>query len=350
MINLYTDTSFLSENNRRFIFPLMLDIFYIPNGELTKKYTIVGSLDQSDIAVLPLDIGRLYTNKQHSFVHSFISEAKKMNKIIWVYSANDLGMTLDFNYDLLYVFRLGGKNSKMNKNNLILPSFISDPYFSRFKGEFKPITKTEKATIGFVGHASAGLKKVLSEFYIYAKYNLERVFKLEYSDYFSLSLAGIKRFHLLKTLSASDELTTNFILRNKYRAGAKQEQDKDKTAQEYFQNIYDNGYTFCFRGGGNFSVRFYETLAMGRIPILINTDCRLPLQSLINWKNHCVIIDFDKKSEMVEKIVNFHKKCTDNRFVEMQENNRLLWLNYLSRPSYFLKIHDVFNEKLMNND
>lgn len=350
MINLYTDITFLTEANRRFIFPLMLDIFYFSNDELIKKYTIVESLNASDIAVLPLDIGHLYTKKQQKFVRHFINEAKKKNKIIWVYSANDLGMTLDFDYDLLYVFRLGGKNSKMNSNNLVLPSFISDPYFSKFNAEFKPVSKTEKPTIGFVGHATAGLKKVMSEFYIYVKYNLERIFKLVYSDYFSLYLAGIKRFHLLKKLSTSDKLTTNFILREKYRAGAKQEQDKDKTAQEYFQNIYDNGYTFCFRGGGNFSVRFYETLAMGRIPILINTDCRLPLSNLIQWENHCLIIDFDEKSELVESIVNFHKNISENKFIEMQENNRFLWLDLLRRPSYFLKIHDVFKQKLGNND
>ncbi len=350
MINLYTDTSFLTESNRRFIFPLMLDVFYTSNCEATKKYTLVDRIDLSDIAVLPLDISYLYAKREHAFVQKFILEAKKKNKIIWVYSAGDLGMTLDFNYDLLYVFRLGGNDSKMNSNNLILPAFIPDPYFSIFKNKFKPINKTEKPTIGFVGHASAGFKKVLSEFYIYAKYNLERKFKLIYSDYFSLSLSGIKRFHLLKKLSDSDGLTTHFIFRKKYRAGAKQGHDKNRTTQEYFQNIHDNAYTFCFRGGGNFSVRFYETLAMGRIPILVNTDCRLPLPNLINWENHCLIIDFDKKSNMIEKIITFHENCSDNRFIEMQENNRLLQLNYLSRTSYFLKIYDVFNQKLVSND
>ena len=350
MIKLYTDTSLLTEANRRFIFPLMLDIFYIPNNELTKKFTIVDSLEQSDVAVLPLDIGHLYKKKQHTFVHNFISEAKKSNKIIWVYSGNDFGLTLDFNYDLMYVFRLGGKNSKMNENNLILASFISDPYSSRFQDGFKPLPKTVKPTIGFVGHATKAMESLLLDYYVYAKHNSKRVFRLVYSDYFALYFAGMKRYYLLKKLSASDKLATHFIFRKKYRAGAKNELDRKKTTDEFFQNIYDNAYVFCFRGGGNFSVRFYETLAMGRIPILINTDCRLPLSNLIHWENHCLIIDFDKKSEMVETIVNFHKNISEDKFVEMQKSNRLLWLDYLSRTSYFLKIHDFFNQKSENND
>jgi hypothetical protein len=39
----------------------------------------------------------------------------------------------------------------------------------------------------------------------------------------------------------------------------------------------------CPRGAGLNSIRFFETLAAGRIPILISDDCRLPLEDVIDY-------------------------------------------------------------------
>ena len=60
---------------------------------------------------------------------------------------------------------------------------------------------------------------------------------------------------------------------------------------EFYENMVSSDYIVCVRGGGNFSVRLYETLAMGRIPIFINTDCLLPLNKSIDWKKHVVWIE-----------------------------------------------------------
>ena len=72
-------------------------------------------------------------------------------------------------------------------------------------------------------------------------------------------------------------LTTNYILRSKYRAGVSREKDPFHPSRlEFVNNILGSDYTVCMRGGGNFSVRFYETLSLGRIPVFIDTDCLLP--------------------------------------------------------------------------
>ena len=48
---------------------------------------------------------------------------------------------------------------------------------------------------------------------------------------------------------------------------------------------------------------------------------------------------------MVEKILEFHNSKTEDQFLEIQRNNRLLWESKLLRDQYFIDIHDMFINK-----
>ena len=65
-----------------------------------------------------------------------------------------------------------------------------------------------------------------------------------------------------------------------------------------------NQYNLCVRGNGNFSHRFYETLASGRIPVYVNTGGKLPWDHIINYRPYFVWVD-DIKC-MVEDVRRFH--------------------------------------------
>ena len=127
-------------------------------------------------------------------------------------------------------------------------------------------------------------------------------------------------------------IETDFIYRKQYKAGAKTESDRIKSTFEFFKNIESNPYTFCLRGVGNFSVRLYETLAMGRIPVVVDTDFRLPLDQSIDWSKHCLIF---KEKDLEQGLIDFHKRITPEAFAEMQIGNRKLWMEYLAREGYF---------------
>ena len=111
--------------------------------------------------------------------------------------------------------------------------------------------------------------------------------------------------------------------------------DRNKTTLEYYNNIREADYVICLRGGGNFSIRFYETLLMGRIPIFINTDCILPLDNEINWRKHLVWIEWEDRNKISTIVRNFHDNLSNNDFCQIQLNNRKLWLEKL-QPSYIL--------------
>ena len=63
-------------------------------------------------------------------------------------------------------------------------------------------------------------------------------------------------------------------------------------------------FTFCYRGAGNFSYRFYETLMMGRIPILVNTDCVFPFEDKVDINSLGLVLNEKtlKIEEFIDKI------------------------------------------------
>ncbi|MEP2969940.1 exostosin domain-containing protein, partial [Nonlabens ulvanivorans] len=178
------------------------------------------------------------------------------------------------------------------------------------------------------------LRVTLSTF----KANLNRFLKKDASDRQSIYNAAGKRFTYLKQLESHPAIHTDFIYRDKYRAGAITNEQREKSTIEFFQNLNNSPYTFCLRGAGNFSVRFYESLACGRIPVLVDTDVQLPLEDQIDWDRHiCRVLP---NENLAEKLIGFHKTQTPASFRDLQKSNRALYENYLVRHAFFCKLHD----------
>ena len=124
-------------------------------------------------------------------------------------------------------------------------------------------------------------------------------------------------------------------MRKKYRAGVTANKDTHKTTIEFYGNLKDSDYVVCVRGAGNFSVRFYESLAMGRIPIFINTDSPLPLDDRIDWKKQVVWIDYKERHQVAEKVKQFHSALSKEDFIDLQHSNRILWKEKLTMGGFF---------------
>ncbi|QDO94184.1 exostosin family protein [Formosa sediminum] len=340
MLNLYTDKSFLIPEHRGKVFPLLLDLYYKECNIINKYYSITALIEQADIIVLPLEYNYIKSLKPEIKL-KYLTLAREHNIPLWIYTGGDFGYS--FKEEEIFTFRLGGFHSKLNANTFIMPSFIVDPYEYILKSEFNTIKKNIKPTIGFVGHAHISLFKGIKEYLLYLKVNiLKRKIKKEHIDYQSFYPSSIKRAFILKKLEDLTELTTHFIYREKYRGGVQTELDKINKTLEFFKNIEVSGYTFCLRGVGNFSVRLYETLAMGRIPVLIDTDCRLPLDWKIDWTKHIVLVKSANAEVINKTIIDFHNQLSSSDFITLQSENRTLWRKYMNRNAFFKEIHDVF--------
>jgi hypothetical protein len=291
-----------------------------------------------------MNIQFLYLQNKKKEVKNFIEQCKLHNKKVLVFSGGDFGLTLKT--PGVVSIRLGGFKSKFDSNAHIMPPFINDPYITLGKS-FNTIEKTEKPTIGFVGHANGTVTKFCKEYFLYLKGALNKIVGKDVTDSQSFYPSSFKRFTYLNNLLKNKEISCNFIFRKQYRAGVKSIEEREKTTQVFYKNINENLYTFCSRGTGNFSVRFYETLAMGRIPVVIDTDCRFPFYQSINWKDHCVLISENETHRMEEKIISFHTNNSTEQLIAIQQNNRMIWEKYLTKGTYF-KEFALYLENLKN--
>mgnify|MGYP003672908732 CR=1 FL=1 len=334
MLKIYTDQNFINETYRRKLFPLLFDVCIIKNTDIQSYYSLEEDATKADVFIVPVDYETFSQHK--SALVSFKQTVKQCNKPVWVYTAGDFGYTLKNHW---VNFRLGGFKSKLNATSLIIPSFINDPYITINK-TFEPVLKSEKPQIGFVGHAQSGSKKYIKEWFVHLKINSKQILKQQKRDQQPFYPSGFKRAKYLNRLAASHLVETNYILRQKYRAGVTSKAEKELTTQEFYNNMYTNAYTFCSRGVGNFSVRFYETLAMGRIPVLIDTDSKLPLEHQINWSYHVCIVKESDIDNLPELVAKFHNQFTAETFEALQRDNRRLWQEKLERIAYFKTIHN----------
>ena len=335
MLRIFTYNEYVTPRSRRLLFPLLLDLIYLKEGILLDYYKLVKEISEADIVVIPVDIKFFFRQKKVKELQSMISSAKKAGKLVWVYSAGDIGKTLDLD---VFTFRFGGFHSKLDEQTFILPALFPDPYGDQIVPEnFRSLKKEDKPAIGFVGHAHNSRLMLIREYLVYLGVQLLSR-KNKVLDYQSFFPTGTMRYKCLRKLEQDSRIRTDFMLRKRYRAGAKTEEERQATTLEFFNNIKQNPYTFCLRGSGNFSTRFYETLALGRIPVLINTDNRLPLP-WIKWKNHGVITDFDN---LENDLLKFHNSTTEKEFELVQMKNRKFWQSHLTREGYFIQIHNHF--------
>lgn len=331
MLKIYTEQQFLTPENRKNVFPLLFDLVYVPNKKAMVNFSLTDSILLADIAIFPVDIVSFMKKDKNNFLSNWIDSVSKYDIPIWVYAAGDFGLSL--NNPKVATFRLGGFKSKINSLTNILPSFIVDPYNGVIKNDFFVLPKNEKPNIGFVGNANGSVLKFVKEFFLFARRNLIHTILKNPEDYQPFYPSGWKRFHFLKKILKEDNIESDFIFRNKYRA--RDAGSKEDSTIEFFNNIQNNLYVFCLRGNGNFSVRFYEALIMGRIPVLVDTDVKLPLEDEIDWKKHCLIVS---EKSIIKELVNFHSSKTEIEIEEMQKNNRKLILEKLNRIDYFIEI------------
>jgi hypothetical protein len=149
----------------------------------------------------------------------------------------------------------------------------------------------------------------------------------------------------LDVLDNDNNVTSLFIRRDQFWGGWTNGRNADIGAQlrqEFLANVAASDYTLCARGGGNFSFRIYETMACGRIPLLVDTDCVLPFDFLIDWGKLFPIVKKSDISHIGEALLNFHNKLGPEEFVERQKMMRKLWEEWISPVGFFTNFHKHF--------
>lgn len=339
MLRIFTDLNHYNPNERGYLTDILRP--FVPKNRFAEFgidddiIKLVETIEESDICLLPMDWHFYIKTNQTNIAEKFIRKAQNENKKIIVSVRGDYYTSLP-NYDNIIDMYYSAYQSKSHDKTFPLPVIIRDPLSLLELDTINLRVFNKLPSIGFCGQSDPNLIISSIKMAILAWKNIKYYSNL--SKYYPGPLIPptYMRKKVLDILDNRDRVQTKFIRRDRYQGGkSKNEVSLKRLRKEFYQNIKNTDYTLCIRGGGNFSARFYETLALGRIPIFINTDCILPFNSEIDWKKHLVWIEYDEIFDIETKINNFHHSFTEQSFQQLQKENRILWEKYFKFSGFF---------------
>lgn len=349
-VKIYTDVSVIKAENRKNLAPPLLFHFgkrEIPashclDHDIESTLTFCNDPEDADLFMLPMHWSYYLWNRREKMHEAdrLAKFAKLFDKRVIIWHKGDLVPIIPFDNSL--VFLPGIIKSRSRSNQLACPVFVEDPAPNFGQYHVKYREKSVKPLVGFCGYASARFPKVIWSILRGTQLNLFRRFNRSDYESFPILPSATFRARALRALSRSPEIDTRFIIREKYHGHRRHISDETAlgTSNEFFSNIYETDYTLCLRGYGNWSYRFYETLACGRIPVFIDTDCDLPLSEKIDWKKYCVWIDRSEIRMIGERIADFHSSLKASEFIDLQLACRKLWQEHFTLSGFMQRIGD----------
>lgn len=263
----------------------------LPNVQL------VDQLDECDIVC----IGDLTTNN-HDMNISILSGYLRRyeSKPIIVFLHDDPDQDMGFIPTLVkhvHFYRTSLCKSRQHVYESLLPSFQANDHEIE---PLQPFVAQGTIKVGFVGASSHPDRRMLCEL-----------------------LQKDKRF------------VTDFVFQRSFH-GHFSPQEQKTNAETFHKNIQNNLFQLCCRGGGNFSHRFYEVLASGRVPVLSDSDLvvfqHIPRDVWIN----CVVTA-SNIATVPDAIFAFYM-CHDME--QVQRNCVSMYHNYLSYDAFAPIVYD----------
>lgn len=138
-------------------------------------------------------------------------------------------------------------------------------------------------------------------------YNLA-VRKLISVECFDMSFVGNFKSHPIRQkLVDSLPKKVNFIQDTKIPFEFHTEKNQQSLARLANGIMNASEYVLCPRGVGLNSIRFFEALSLGKTPILISDDCKLPLESCIDYDRLIIRVPESDLNSLEDRIVEFEK-------------------------------------------
>ena len=117
-----------------------------------------------------------------------------------------------------------------------------------------------------------------------------------------------------------------------------------KMRKEYIDNIYNSTFTLVVRWYWNYAHRLYETMSAWKIPLFVDTHCRLPFKNKINYNDLFLIIPFSDINHLDIYIWKFLQKNWNN-LKKIEKDIHDVYENYYKMESFFPKIIKIIKEE-----
>jgi hypothetical protein len=272
-------------------------------------------VDDAELAVLPVRWNDLIRTP---------ARGAQARAAIAAAAAEDLATLVLHNHDSTHplplpeadtvVLRWSLLASRRRPNEYVLPAgWFRNPPGTARACMFTPRPWRERPVVGFRGAVAAE--------------SAEEVVRgrLEAVSAHRWNVGWMWRRRALDILARARGLALNVVTFDDYFAGAPVDQ-RGRVYDEYVEHLLASDYVLCVRGAGNFSHRLYETLAVGRIPVILDTNLVLPLADEIDWRTLGVWVPLRELDSIGDRIRAFHASVRgDDAFAAAQKR---CWRTY----------------------
>ena len=260
--------------------------------------------------------------------------------------ARDLQLPLSNYLYLNTAIVAAGPTERVHSHTYCLPDYLE----KYCQGRVDPIEAAAAPTVSFWGVcAPFGQRWSKTRLFDYGRYALSHLDAIgldseRIARRLGTNMKHAHRARVVRSIQACPSLV--FDLRLRPMGGLVDgrfwlESDQSEYRRGFYESLHRSLYSVCCRGTENYAIRFYETLCLGRIPVVVDTDLRWPLEESIDYERHCLIIPKSKAGRAAELILEHHQRHSNEQLRQLQFANRRLWETQLSPAAFYGQLQPV---------
>ena len=301
----------------------------------TRWYTVTEKIHEADMIFPPYRHDWLLGHDT-ALLGGCVQQAREAGLPLFIDGVGDVEFPV--NIPNAYVLRIGGYRFLPEKNRIQVPAAADDLLERCADGRVQIRTKREgeKPVIGFAGWAQLTAVQTLRTV---AKELPSRLRGVVDSRYRAMRKGVLWRQRALRILGRSDKVELHVIKRPTF-SGSKKTASADmrELRQELVDLVLASDYGLDVRGDANESTRLYEVLSLGRIPVILDTERNLPFRDIIRYEDFSLIVDFRDIKRLPERIADFHRSLSNEKFMEMQRAARAAFVEHFRTDAHMKHI------------
>jgi hypothetical protein len=310
-------------------------------------YTLVATPGEADVFVLSIPWKLTRGNPAaRAFADAEIRAAGNLGRKIVIFFDSDHDEAIAWPAHAL-VFRFSIYRDTRRPNEFAIPVFSQDFLAQRHAGVLRLREKAPVPSVGFCGYAPPlgchWSAHTVREMLRYAAYRLKLLRHRH-------SIAHAPRVRALRVLRRAAGVEKRFLVRDQFafnRWGVLQPGGTPGSAAraraDFLDNLDGTDYALCARGLANCSIRFYEAISLGRIPLFVNTQCVLPYDWLVDWDQACVRVEEADLPRLGGILRDHHARVTPAEFAAQQRLARRLFEQWVRPEGFFGEMHRHFS-------
>lgn len=307
----------------------------------TTDFTLVDAIHDADYVLMPYNYERLLALNP-DLVATIVREAHEAGKPLLIDGAGDIEHPISIPNSV--VMRVSQYRYAAQPNEITIPFSAEDLLEVYADGVLPRKEKKEIPTIGFTGWADISVPTRIK---IFIKELPLTIASIGNSARGAEHKGLLFRKRALASLSRTKGIVANLTARASYSGHVRTIQGSvQETRDTFVHNLLDSDYALVVKGDANSSVRFYEALSLGCIPLFVDTACVLPLEDRISYKDFCVMVDWRSVDTVGEKLRAFHDALTPEAFTHMREEARRAYKEYLRKDAFSHHLASKLRERL----